>query len=169
MTRLSYATHDSQCTKQNMSLIINVEHNHFDPLRSTVYHNNILPNAACTLDHCPSLPAKGTRNTALMSVSAKGISSYTHTHTQSGGPAPSQERGRVWCHDYMPVVPVHMQYMYFLHGVQITLRPHQIDYLFLGSSGSLFVEFSKKNKLVGVVIFMGGAHALYGLWNARGR
>ena len=27
-----------------------------------------------------------------MSVSAEGISSYTHTHTQSGGPAPSQER-----------------------------------------------------------------------------
>ena len=25
MTRLSYATHDSQCTKQNMSLIINVD------------------------------------------------------------------------------------------------------------------------------------------------
>ena len=46
MTRLSYATHDSQCTKQNMPLIINVEHNHFDPLRSTVYHNNILRHAA---------------------------------------------------------------------------------------------------------------------------
>ena len=58
MTRSSYATHDSQCTKQNMSLIINVEHNHFDPLRSTVYHNNILPDAASTLDHFSSLPAK---------------------------------------------------------------------------------------------------------------
>ena len=85
MTRLSYATHDSQCTKQNMSLIINVEHNHFDPLRSTVYHNNnILPNAASTLDHLSTLSAKGVRNTALMSVSAEGISSYTHTHTVWG-------------------------------------------------------------------------------------
>ena len=119
MTRLSYATHDSQCTKQNMSLIINVEHNHFDPLRSTAYHNNILRYAASTLDHLYTLSAKEIRNTALMSVSAEGISSYTHT--QSGGPAHSQERGRVWCHDYTPVVPVHMQYMYFLHGVQITL------------------------------------------------
>ena len=31
---------------------------HFDPSRSTMYHNNVLPDAACTLDHCPSLPAK---------------------------------------------------------------------------------------------------------------
>ena len=49
------------------------------------------------------------------------------------------------------------------------VRPHQINYLFLVSGGSLFVEFSKKNKLVGVVIFMGGAHALCGLCNVRGR
>ena len=53
------------------------EHNHFDPLKSTVYHNNILPNAASVLDHSLSLPAKGTRNTALMSVSAESICSYT--------------------------------------------------------------------------------------------
>ena len=79
MTRLSYVTHDSQCTKQNISLIINVEHNHFDPLTSTVYHNNILHHAASTLDHFHTLPAKGTRNTALMSVSAEGISRDTHT------------------------------------------------------------------------------------------
>ena len=65
-----------------------------------MYHNNILPNAASALDHLKPLPAKGIRNTALMSVSAEGISSYTHT--------PSQERGRVWCHDYTPVVPMLM-------------------------------------------------------------
>ena len=53
------------------------EHTHFDPLRSTVYHNNILPHAASTLDHSYTLPAKGTRNTVLMSVSAESICSYT--------------------------------------------------------------------------------------------
>ena len=75
-----------------MSLSINLEHNHLYPLRSTVYHNNILHHAASTLDHCHTLPAKGTRNTALMSVSAEGI--FSHTHTQSGRPAPSWERGK---------------------------------------------------------------------------
>ena len=95
MTRLSYATHDSQCTKQNMSLITNVEHNHFDPLGSTVYHNNILRHAAWTLDHFHTLPAKGTRNTALMSVSAEGISSYTHTHSLGGSPFTREREGLV--------------------------------------------------------------------------
>ena len=73
MTRLSYATHNSQCTKQNMSLITNVE---FNLLRSIVYHNNVLPHVASTLDHLYTLPAKGIRNTALMSVSA-GTSPFT--------------------------------------------------------------------------------------------
>ena len=86
-----------------------------------MYHNNILPHAACTLDHLDTLPAKGTRNTALMSVSAEGISSYTHT--QSGGPAPSQERGRVWCHDYMPVVPALIQYTWCANHTHEDLAP----------------------------------------------
>ena len=62
-------------------------------LRSTVYHNNILPSAACTLDHFYTLPAKGIRNTALMSVSAEGISSYTHTHSLGGQPLHKREEG----------------------------------------------------------------------------
>ena len=57
------------------------EHNHFDLLRSTVYHNNILPHAASTLDHSYTLPVKGTRNTALMSVSAE-LEASVATHSK---------------------------------------------------------------------------------------
>ena len=92
MTRLNNATHDSQCTKQNMSLIINVQHNHFDPLRSTVYHN-ILPDAACTVDHFHTLPAKGTRNIALTCQCQLKASLATHTHSLGGQALHKREEG----------------------------------------------------------------------------
>ena len=71
MTR-RYATHDSECTKKYVPHHkTNAEHNHFDLLRIIVYHNNmILHNAASTLDHFYTPPAKGIGNIALTSVSA---------------------------------------------------------------------------------------------------
>ena len=82
--QLESLRYTTQCNKPNIFFTM---HNHFDqehmrcqsscfdPLRSTAYHNNILPYAASTLDHSSSLPAKEQET----QHSAESISSYTHS------------------------------------------------------------------------------------------